>query len=236
MGGKIVQSVAEAAERDGLDLAFYLSFAATPPILGAISMTTEIAMAPNGYADRSNLYGGWLKQLAAVNEANGGRVVIDEATYREHYVGTMPIGLQGYGLRYRDNRFVRDHWADIEDYKAYDFASFPRIAMVMPNDPMDGRHAVSDEGNWGMFIVNRIVHGDIGRSKVDLEALPGPQWTNLVDLARSAPDRLSRGITGNHFFFVGESGARAAARAVRQLDDEVQAFEAELTRSLTASK
>jgi hypothetical protein len=236
MGGKIVQPVSEAAAATGLDQDFYLGFAATPPITGAISMDQEIEMAPSGYADRSNLYGGWLEQLAAVNAANGGRTVIDEQTYRADYVGDIPINLQGYGLRYRDGEFVRDHWADVEDYKNYDFASMPTIAALMPNDTADARHALTDQANWGMFLVNKIIHGDIGRSDVDLGELPPDRWFALVDLVRSAPERLTAEVNGNHFFFVGEAGAREAVRALKTLERRVHAFEAQLASILAPAE
>jgi hypothetical protein len=236
MGGKIVQPVSEAAEEAGLDLDFYLSFAATPPLTGAISMTQEITMAPSGYADRSNLYPGWMEQLAANNADNQGRIVIDEESYLADYVGDIPINLQGYGLRYRDGEFVRDHWADIQDYKSYDFAGLPMIAMLMPNAAADGRHALTDEANWGLFLVNKIMHGDIGGSGVDLEAMPEDRWFALIDLVHEAPQRLSVEINGNHFFFVGEAGAREAARAVKTVEHRVHAFRAELADLLGATQ
>jgi hypothetical protein len=228
MGGKIVQPVSEAAKAAGLDLDFYLSFAATPPVTGAISMDAEIAMAASGYADRSDLYAGWLEQLADNNADNGGRTIIDEETYLADYVGDMSINLQGYGLRYRGGGFVRDHWADVEDFKSYDFASLPTIAMIMPNEVADGRHALTDQANWGLFLTNKIMHGDIGGNEVDLDALPDERWFALIDLVREAPERLSVESNGNHFFFVGEAGARETARAVRTLEHRVHAFEAEL--------
>jgi pimeloyl-ACP methyl ester carboxylesterase len=228
MGGKIVQPVSEAAGDVGLDLDFYLSFAATPPVTGAISMDVEIAMAASGYADRSDLYAGWLEQLADNNADNGGRTIIDERTYLADYVGDMSINLQGYGLRYRGGAFIRDHWADVEDFKSYDFARLPTIAMIMPNEVADGRHALTDQANWGLFLTNKIMHGDIGGNEVDLEALPDERWFALIDLVREAPERLSVESNGNHFFFVGEAGARETARAVRTLEHRVHAFEAEL--------
>jgi hypothetical protein len=227
MGGKIVQPVSEAAEDAGLEVDFYLSLSATPPLTGLISMDTDIAMADSGYADRSNLYPGWLEQLADNNADNGGRT-IDERTYLADYVGDMSINLQGYGLRYRDGKFVRDHWADVEDYKSYDFASLPTIAMIMPNEPADGRHALTDQANWGLYLTNKIMHGDIGRSEIDLEEMPEERWFALIDLVRAAPERLSLEANGNHFFFVGEAGARETARAVRTLEHRVHAFDAEL--------
>jgi organic hydroperoxide reductase OsmC/OhrA len=183
MGGKIVQPVSEAAGDVGLDLDFYLSFAATPPVTGAISMDVEIAMAASGYADRSDLYAGWLEQLADNNADNGGRTIIDERTYLADYVGDMSINLQGYGLRYRGGAFIRDHWADVEDFKSYDFARLPTIAMIMPNEVADGRHALTDQANWGLFLTNKIMHGDIGGNEVDLEALPDERWFALIDVS-----------------------------------------------------
>jgi pimeloyl-ACP methyl ester carboxylesterase len=55
MGGRIAEPIAEFAKADGLDLDFYVSFSATPGVMGLVDMSAEFKMTPTGYADRSNI-------------------------------------------------------------------------------------------------------------------------------------------------------------------------------------
>lgn len=233
MGGRIAEPITEAATAEGLDVAFFVSFSATPGVTGLVSMKANFPMTASGYADRSNIYPAFLKQLAAENALNGGRVIIDEESYRNDYVGDMPVGLEGYGLHYRDGQFVRDFWADEEDFRVHDYGKLPYIAMFMPNHPLDARHALTDRGNWGLLMVNKISE-DLAAAKVDLNAMPRDRWLALVDLVRGAPDRLSVEIAGDHFFFVGEMGARQTATALKTMDARMAGFKAEL-KALTAA-
>ncbi len=234
MGGRIAEPITEAATAAGLDVAFFVSFSATPGVTGLVSMKANFPMTASGYADRSNIYPAFLKQLAAENALNGGRVIIDEESYRNDYVGDMPVSLEGYGLHYRDGQFVRDFWADEEDFRVHDYGKLPYIAMFMPNHPLDARHALTDRGNWGLLMVNKISE-DLAAAKVDLNAMPRDRWLALVDLVRGAPDRLSVEITGDHFFFVGEMGARQTATALKTMDARMAGFKGEL-KALTAAQ
>lgn len=234
MGGRIAEPVGEAAREQGLDLDFFVSFSATPGVTGLVGMTAEFPMTAAGYADRSNVYPAFYKQILREGEMNGGRTIIDETSYRTSYVGDMPVSLEGYGLHFRDGRFVRDFWADEEDFRVHAFGKLPDIAMFMPNDPLDARHALTDKGNWGLLIVNKI-QADLDAAKVKAAAMPRDRWLALVDLVRSAPDRLSVEVNGDHFFFVGEAGARETARALTTMEARMAGFKADLKR-LTAAE
>jgi thioesterase domain-containing protein len=228
MGGKIAQPVSEAMRDKQLELDFFVSLAATVPVTNAISMTKDITMTSGGYADRSDMYHGWYRQLQNNAADNQRPAIIPEDIYLNDYVGHIPINMQAYGLRYRDGSFVRDHWAAMEDARSYDYAGFPLVTMIMPNDVDDRQHALVDQGNWGFFITSKIWHGYIAGNGVDLSALPEERWQALIDLVRNAPHRLSMEIDGNHFFFVGESGARETARELRLLEHKVHGFKWEL--------
>lgn len=233
MGGRIAEPITEAAEAAGLDVAFFVSLSATPGVTGLVNMKATFPTTANGYADRSNAYPAFLKQLAAENALNGGRVIIDEESYRNDYVGDIPIGLEGYGLHYRDGQFVRDYWADEEDFRVHEYGKLPYIAMFMPDQPLDARHALTDQSTWGLLMVHKISE-NLAAAKVDLNGMPRDRWLALVDLVRGAPERLSVEIAGNHFFFVGETGARQTATALKTMDARMAGFKAQLKALTTA--
>ncbi len=220
MGGKIPQSVNEAAQAVGLNLDFYVSLAATPPVVGITGMGESYAMLPNGLADRKSSKTDDIKD-------DFGNVIVPFDAYRKHYWGHMGINQLGTGLVYRNGSFVRDYWAGMEDFKTYDYANFPLVTMLIPNSAKDSRHAVTDVAAWSLYIANKVYQDYIGK-KVNLEKLPEEKWRALLTLVRNAPTQLSRTINGDHYFFWGESGARATADAIYGLEQEVHGFKGTL--------
>lgn len=220
MGGKIPQSVNEAAQTIGLNLDFYVSMAATPPITGISGMDQTYAMLSNGLADRKSSMKGDIKD-------DFGKVIIPLDAYKNHYWGYMGINQLGTGQVYRNGAFVRHHWAGMEDFKTYDYANFPLVTMLIPNSVNDSRHAVTDVAAWSLYIANKVYQDYIGK-KVNLSKLPEEKWRALLTLVRNAPMQLSRTINGDHYFFWGESGARVTADAIYALEQDVHGFKATL--------
>lgn len=232
MGGKAVQPSYAAARDAGLDVETTISFAATPGIPGLISYTTRIDMAPSGYASRTALYAGWLKQLADNAKDNGGRAIIPEEIFRTEYVGDMSVNLQGYGEVYREGKFELDHMAQATDYGAFNFDAYPLVTVFEDEDVADARHALADRANWTIYNVNTVVNRYIAGNKINLGELGDERWKKLVALTRDLDDRLSIAVGGNHFFFVGERGAKRTAAAIDESIARTRAVKAELEQIL----
>jgi pimeloyl-ACP methyl ester carboxylesterase len=230
MGGRVAEPVSEYAKAEGLDLLFFVAAAATPGVTGLIEMNASLKMTAEGYADRTGTYRNWMRQIAHQGKANG-HPIIDEQSYVADYVGDIPVNLEGYGLHYREAKFVRDHWADEQEFRVYEFGKLPTIAVMMPSEPLDPRHALTDRGTWGLLIVNKL-WAEVDAAKLDWPKLPRERWQELVDLTRNAPDLLSVAMPGNHFFFLGEAGARDTARAIHTLETRVAEFKQQLARLL----
>ena len=229
MAGKSAQPFNATAKKIGLDVDFYISLSATPPTLGICSMNNNIAMFPNGLANRTKSIAGWYKQIKKNSEYNDGRVIIPWEAYKADYTGAISIQQQAASLRYKkgEKEFVRDYWADLEDTKPYDFVNFPLVAVILTNNHMDKRHGLTDQAAWSLYVANKIYLDYC--SKIDFNKLPAEQWRSLLDFTRNTPERLSIEVDGNHFFFVGESGARETAVAIKKLEERVQAVKAELS-------
>ncbi|MFV0490192.1 MAG: hypothetical protein ACK5M4_00040 [Pseudorhodobacter sp.] len=220
MGGKISQSVHEAMREQGLDLKFYTSVTATAPTPGLIALTREFPMLETGLTDRRKNYAGWFAQVAENSKAVGHEIV-PEQIFTEQYQGDIPIGLQGYSQVYRDGAFVIDQLAYQEDAKPFAFKDFPLVAMIIPDGRGDRRHALTDQAIWSMYNANTVYNSWITANEVDVNTLSDESWRGILDLTRSLDEKLSMTIDGNHFFFMGEPGAKATAEALAQLDKNV---------------
>ncbi len=224
MAGKSAQAIHAAAEAADLDLAFFVSLAATPALPGLIAVTREYPMLESGYADRRKDFEGWYQQMAAMGEAQG-RQIVPEEVFKTEYQGDIPVNLQGYGQQYRDGAFEMDRLAAMADANPFAFDAFPLVGMVAPTLPADARHALTDKAAWGIYNANTLYKRYAGG--VDLSGLSEENWTGLVDLAEGLNDRLTTRVEGNHFFFMGAPGAAATAEAIVRLDEEVRAIKQE---------
>ncbi|WP_420392244.1 hypothetical protein [Acuticoccus sp.] len=226
MGGKLAQAAHEAARDAGLDLKLFIGLAATPGLPGLIAITREYPMLPSGYADRRKNFDGWYQQVAAEGEEEG-HTIVPEDVFKAQYQGDIPINLQGYGQLFRDGAFVMDPAAAMEDAKPFHFDDYPLVGVIIPNGRRDKRHAITDQAAWGLYNANTLLSRYMG--DVDVNALSDADWTRLTELADGLDERLSHRVDGNHFFFMGATGAAATAEAIASLDEEAAALKAELT-------
>ena len=231
MGGKIVQSVWEAMRAEGVNMSFYISVTATPPLPGLIVLSRELPMLESGYADRRKDFARWYGQVAANGKAMG-REIVSKEIFMAHYQGDIPVNLQGYGQQYRDGAYVMDHLASQADAKPFAYGDFPLVAMLVPNGRGDRRHALTDQAAWSVYNANTLFKRWLSGNKIDVKTLSDEKWTGLLKLSRSLDDRLSVYVEGNHFFFVGEDGARRTADAIAELETRVAAVKAEASALL----
>ncbi|WP_110648850.1 hypothetical protein [Salinicola peritrichatus] len=116
----------------------------------------------------------------------------------------------------------------IKDTKPFHFDSFPALASILDNSMIDFNQVSADHANWKFLKTNTILHGFLSKDGADIHRLNDTQWYRVIDLTCSMPQRLCAQTSGNHLFFVGERGARDAARAIAELGHKVRAFKQEL--------
>jgi hypothetical protein len=140
--------------------------------------------------------------------------------------------LQGYGQQFRDGAFVMDPLAVQADAKPFAYEDFPLIAMIIPDGRGDKRHALVDRAVWSTYNANTVYKRYLSANKVSVTDMSDAQWHGLLNLVRSIDGRLSRTVAGNHFFFVGENGARATADAIELLEDQVHSLKEDVSAIL----
>lgn len=213
MGGRMIVPFNLAAKELGLEVEQYISFAATPGISNLRATPRGIQCSPTGYyhvpSRAEEVFG---KQLDEIWSLNAGREIIPREIYRREYLGGTPINLVGLRLRY-DGRgaFVPDEMPYEEETRVFEFSNLPFISAIYPTSILDANHSLSDRATWG-FLMTRHLESTIVPSKISPQ-----KWPQVVDLVHSAPERLSIAAEGNHFFFVGERGARTTANHVVEL-------------------
>lgn len=226
MGGKICQSVWEAMGSEQVNMRFYLALTATAPTPGLAGDRHELTMTKSGYANRRSELKRWYAQIASNSKALS-REIVPEPIYMSQYAGDIPVNLQGYGQQYRNGEFVIDPLGYQQDSKPFDYGDFPLVAALVPNGPGDPRHALIDKATWAMYNANTVYNRWLRGSGIKPNDLPRQDWNHLLSLTRSLDERLTAFIDGNHFFFVGRSGAIKTADAIESLEQAVAAVKAE---------
>ncbi|MEM6308518.1 MAG: hypothetical protein AAF754_00600 [Pseudomonadota bacterium] len=234
MAGKAAQSMSVQAQNAGISVSLFVSLSATPPILGALPLATDFPMNPEtGYGRSPDpAFKGFLWNIRANARKEGLQDIIPEGELVSHYVGEGPVGLSFTGIRYRDGKIIADQLGDIHDAQGHRFVDFPLTATIVPQGRHDLRHTVTDLYTWGMITTNALYHNHIANNRESLSQARDSEIENLSELITGAPARLSKKVHGNHFFFVGETGARETAEAISWLDAEAQDLREDLNRAM----
>lgn len=238
-GGRVPQAFNEAATALGLTVDFCISFSATPPnacitVLPPASLPPQAQKlrTPDGYIDLRHKYTDWYSQIQG-NQAPGEvHDIIPKKTYYDAYVGPMPVNILGQGMRHHKDGFVPSGWAYIEDSKSHDPSSYPLMTTILTNNIVDARHALTDQALWSSYLIGHLYANYLDNPAPTPDNVAPQDWLCIVNLLRDAPQRLSVATSGNHFFFVGEAGARQAAADIAFLAQQVQTFLSELNRLL----
>lgn len=157
-----------------------------------------------------------------------GHIIIADDLFLKEYTGDIPIGMTGQGLLYKDGLWVYDKAEGFKDSGVFEFSEFPLVTAMLSSDVSDNRYAMQDKGIWSMYITLKI-YLDYGvGNNVDLFSLPKTKWRELLALVREAPERLMIEFEGNHFFIIGEKGARRVADNIEELEKKVQKLKTEI--------
>lgn len=234
MGGKAAQSMSVQAQDAGISVALFVSLSATPPVLGVLPIVTDYPMNPDtGYGRAPDPeFKGLLWNIKVNARREGVDDIIPPEDVIAHYVGEGPVGLGHTGIRYHDGQIIADQLGDLRDGQGHDFAGFPLIATIIPQGRHDLRHTVTDRHTWGMITTNRLYQTVLEPNLKKLRHVSNEDLDALARLISTAPERLSKDINGNHFFFVGETGARQTAEAISWLDAEARKLMAEIESAM----
>lgn len=216
MGGRMVVQFNIACKQLDLDVQQYVSLAATPGISSIRSPQAAMTATPAGYFSISSRIEAFCKQLLSVNTENNDRNIIPRDIYLRQYVGGTPINLIGLRLKFDgQGSFIQDEITHEEDSRVFDIENTPLISALYPTSSQDAAHALTDKSTWGFLLTYKL---ESMVNKSDLKSIEGtPKWDLLRSLLDEAPSKMAQEVPGNHFFFVGEKGARETAEKIMDL-------------------
>ena len=147
-----------------------------------------------------------------------------------------PVQLLGRGLRYdaATRTVKRDHWAEMLDSRFFDQATFPLVGSIVPGQG-DPRDALTDQFTRGFYNSHMIFKVASGGPDA-IRKMSSETFNKLQALTLNSFQKLSVQVPGNHFFFFGETRARATAKAVKTLDQKVRGFKIALNEIIESGR
>jgi len=229
LSGKTMEPFTKEARNLGLTVDLCVSLAATPALTVLRGSLPHFERTEVGYSTSPKVFSHFMDHIREQNSLNDGRAIIDEKSYTSDYLGGTPDGLRAWGLRYdpTTKSFVEDQTAAGRP----EFGALPVIACISGTSPLDLRHAIADKATWGFMLTYKLLAdiNGLSRSVSASSSLDTAVWQQLLSLVHSAPELLSVSVPGNHFFFVGESGARVTAETVVGMIRKAKALQAEMS-------
>jgi hypothetical protein len=215
---------------------------ALPGLLTAVSKT-QLDKTTAGYATKPFLEKAFLRQMDEQDKINheidekdmvtqknaAPRHIIDPTIFKRDYIGATPIGITASGFRYdaATKEFVKEdnEWQFMDDGQAHDYANLPAMAAIYPTSALDFRHAITDKATWSFLMIQRAMAkmtqdgtatayqqiGDDGAAALSQARF---RFQEMQRVVMNIPELMTAEILGNHFFFVGESGARQTVETV----------------------
>lgn len=224
MGGRLLVPYAREARRLGLNVKLFVSLAASPGLPGVRLGPPETKMTPAGYATLEAMVHLFMNQIHGQEALNNHKTIIPEQVFRAEYFGALPVGLLGWGIEHDgQGGIVRDEWGHIRDASAHSFSDMPWMACLVPMSQLDARHSLSDRASWGYLMTQRLTNMLVG-----LPQMEPIRWTELVDFVQAAPAKLSEYVLGNHYFFIGQTGAKATAAGILRMLATADSLQSEL--------
>lgn len=227
MGGAVEQVVYAAAQKEGLEMDLFIGLAAVPPlpyIMQHGSFDTG-TMGTDYLAKRSQIVPWFTQQLRAQNALNE-HEIIPQDLYISDYIGDIPIAIAAEGYYFKDKRFITDKEQVYRDSGVFNFAQTPWIALIVDDSVSDSKISLIDPYSWDFIRAEMMYHRYL-KQPLTMNA-----WLALRKIIKKLPEQLTATVHGNHFFFVGEQGARDTANQIELLIDRVREIQSTVQNQL----
>lgn len=216
MGGNVEESVAEALGMLHISIDSFIGLSAVTPIsyIGQkIKGLKGNDMLSNQLLDERPFFNIFATLLETQNKYNG-HEIIPKNIYLHNFLGNIPVALAGQGYHLAQNKFEFNIQYSIEDSGAFNYAHTPWIGLIANDSTEIPKITLIDPNAWD-FIRSEMLYANY-ISHLDLNSNP-KKYAEIEQTLTQITQYFSETVHGNHFFFVGEKGARETAQKVENI-------------------
>jgi len=221
MGGSVEETVNVALKKRGLTLDLFIGLSAVPPlpyVMQAGPYDTNKIL-PNKLADRSILTPIFVKMVEEQSQYHQ-HDIIPKDIYQDEFLGNFPTALSAEGYHYQNGKFIYNINQTLADGGVFNFADTPWIALIRDDSPSTAKLSLIDPAIWNYLRAEMVYKNYLANQA--LSSLPRDKWEAISKMIDTLPQQLTMTVHGNHFFFVGEKGARETAEDVDELISRVK--------------
>ncbi len=227
-GGRAAVNINQEMKKSNLNLDFAVSLAATPPLGGVAginhpSVAKNFPMDANGYLN-DVLYKNLLQQISVENKLNG-KIIIPENIYHSQFVGNSPVQFYNPFIKYDGKQLVVDESGMKANQYYQNYTEYPIVTSIVGDNQIDALHSILGVSAWNFINQQSLYLRNLNLQYTNLSAA---QWQNLQATMNSIPGEFTRYVTGSHFFFIGEKGAKATVKALQSEQHSVDKVNHEL--------
>ncbi len=235
LGGNIEESATEALNKRHIKVDAFIGLSAVTPIsyLGqSIKGSSGNKMLPSGLLDEKYFLNMFEKLVAEQSQYNG-HEIIPKNIYLKEFLGNIPVALAGQGYHFINNKFEFNLQYAIDDSGVFHFDRTPWIGLISDDSIEIPRITLIDPSAWN-FLRNEMLYSHylgLGNLSEDPD-----KYANTKQILNKIPLYLSETVRGNHFFFVGEKGARETAQKIEIILQHINIMKQNLSQNKVTSQ
>ncbi|WP_444901026.1 hypothetical protein ACJJIG_12740 [Microbulbifer sp. SSSA007] len=223
MGCKIAGALGKEAIGKSFSIVMFVAMSGDPAVPGFLPKANaeNIAMTPEGLANRESLYP-WFFQALEDQSTYNGHTILPKDIYRQRILGATPVGLIGTGLMYKNGQFVEDLEWSLKSANTFNYDDYPFPVVIHGDSISDAENVLLNTSNWA-FIRNRVLIKRVLGTNA-LKGLSPAQWERLQELVECSGSHFSQSLPGGHFFFWGGIGAKLILKKIILLTKNVRSI------------
>ena len=220
-GGRPVVDISSAFKQSDLNLNYGISLAATPPMMGVAGLNQPV-ISPNFPVDKNGYLANVMlpnleKQLNVENKLNNA-TIIPKNIYETQFVGASPIQFYNPSIKWNGKKIVVDT-EGLQNHMYYsNFSDYPIVAAFSGNNQIDALHELLGVPSWNLISQESVY---LNHLNLSISGLSSSQWRLLSNTIKTIPTQLTYTMTGSHFFFIGENGAKQTVANITKVGGSI---------------
>lgn len=221
-GGRPVVDISNAFKKTNIHLNYGISLAATPPMMGVAGLnqpaiSTNFPVDKNGYLANVMLQN--LEEQIHVENKLNNAIIIPENIYEAQFVGASPIQFYNPSIKWNGQKIVADTKGLKNNMYYSNFTNYPIVAAFSGNNQIDALHELLGVPSWTLISQESVY---LNHLNLSISGLSSSQWRLLSNTIKAMPAQLTYTVTGSHFFFIGENGAKQTVANIAKVGGNIK--------------
>jgi len=231
--GQVIRPFNAACKRMGINVLFTLGIEASPALEIPSDRRLGIKKTDRNMLSLQDFHYELFWRELEVQGCLNGSPILNKKQYTDFILGDIPVALLGGNEFFKDGVFIEDVSRAFEDKGFFSFTEYPLVAIISGNSSLVPYHPIVDRASWAFLNTRKIYHEYVVEAQRNGFRFTDQKLYELANCIEGISQRLSRVTTGNHFLFVGKTGAKKVADCLEEFEMEVHRIKADISGILS---